>query len=61
MSIEALNCFLNDVVRFHELATGLKALSSHDQIIAFGKAKGLISPRVSGIPLLIRILSFSQT
>ena len=40
MSIEALNCFLNDVVRFHELATGLKALSSHDQIIAFGQSQG---------------------
>ena len=61
MSIEALTCFLNDVVRFHELATGLKALSSHDQIIAFGQAKVLISLKVSGIPFLIRILSSSQT
>ena len=42
MSIESLNCFLNDVVRFHELATGLKALSSHDQIIAFGQSQGFV-------------------
>ena len=40
MSTEALTCFLNDVVQFHELATGLKSLSSHDQIIAYGQVQG---------------------
>ena len=40
MSTEALTCFLNEVVKSHELATGLKALSSHDQIIAYGQGQG---------------------
>ena len=35
-----LKTFVDDVVRFHELATGLKSLTSHDQIVAYGQSKG---------------------
>ena len=31
------------------------------RLLLLGKAKVLISPKVSGIPFLVRILSFSQT
>ena len=40
MSIDALTSFLDDVVRFHEVATGLKVLSSHEQIVAYGQNQG---------------------
>ena len=40
MSSEELTRFVNEVVRSHELATGLKPLSSHQEIIAYGQHQG---------------------
>ena len=42
MSCQELQRFVEDVVRFHELATGLKPLKSHEQIIAFGQQSGYV-------------------
>ena len=36
----SLNQFVSEVVRLHELATGLKRLTSHKEIIAYGQSKG---------------------
>ncbi|BEV36089.1 Nif11-like leader peptide family natural product precursor [Synechococcus sp. M16CYN] len=35
-----LSSFVNSVVRFHELAKGLKSLKDHDEIIAYGQSHG---------------------
>ena len=42
MSCQELQRFVDDVVRFHELATGLKSLNSHEQIIALGQQSGYV-------------------
>ena len=42
MSCQELRRFVDDVVRFHELATGLKPLKSHEQIIALGQQSGYV-------------------
>ncbi len=42
MSCQELQRFVDDVVRFHELATGLKPLKSHEQIIALGQQSGYV-------------------
>ena len=36
----SLNQFVSEVVRLHELATGLKRLTSHKEIVAYGQSKG---------------------
>ena len=40
MHSEELTRFINEVIRSHELATGLKPLSSHQEIIAYGQHHG---------------------
>ena len=40
MAIQNINHFIRDVVRDHELASGLKPLMSHRQIISYGNNKG---------------------
>ena len=40
MHSEELTRFINEVIRSHELATGLKPLCSHQEIIAFGQHQG---------------------
>ena len=40
MAIQNINRFICDVVRFHELASGLKPLVSHPQIISYGNKQG---------------------
>ena len=40
MRSEELTRFVNEVIRSHELATGLKPLSSHQEIIAYGQHQG---------------------
>ena len=40
MHSEELTRFVNEVIRSHELATGLKPLSSHQEIIAYGQQQG---------------------
>ena len=40
MHSEELTRFVNEVIRSHELATGLKPLSSHQEIIAYGQHHG---------------------
>ena len=40
MHSEELTRFINEVIRSHELATGLKPLCSHQEIIAFGQYQG---------------------
>ena len=42
MSCQELPRFVDDVVRFHELATGLKPLKSHEQIISLGQQSGYV-------------------
>ena len=40
MAIQNINHFIRDVVRYHELASGLKPLVSHPQIISYGNNQG---------------------
>ena len=40
MHSEELTRFIHEVIRSHELATGLKPLSSHQEIIAYGQNQG---------------------
>lgn len=40
MSSQELTRFVDSVVRSHELATGLKPLTTHQQIIAYGQQQG---------------------
>ena len=40
MHSEELTRFVNEVICSHELATGLKPLSSHQEIIAYGQHQG---------------------
>ena len=40
MHSEELTRFIHEVIRSHELATGLKPLSSHQEIIAYGQHQG---------------------
>ena len=40
MHSEELTRFINEGIRSHELATGLKPLCSHQEIIAFGQHQG---------------------
>ena len=40
MSATELHRFVDEVVRSHELATGLKGLATHEQIIAYGQSQG---------------------
>ena len=40
MTPEELPRFVNEVIRSHELATGLKPLQSHQEIIAYAQSKG---------------------
>ena len=40
MSSQELRRFVYSVVRSHELATGLKPLTTHEQIIAYGLQQG---------------------
>lgn len=40
MHSEELTRFIHEVIRSHELATGLKPLSSHQEIIAYGQHEG---------------------
>ena len=42
MTAEELSRFVNEVVRSHELATGLKHLKSHNEIIAYAQSKGFV-------------------
>ena len=40
MTAEELSRFVNEVVRSHELATGLKPLVSHEEIVAYAQRQG---------------------
>ena len=40
MTAEELIRFVNEVVRSHELATGLKPLVSHEEIVAYAQSQG---------------------
>ena len=40
MESSSLDLFVAEVVRSHELATGLKILTSHAEIVAYGQSKG---------------------
>ena len=40
MNSEELTRFVDEVIRSHELATGLKPLASHQEIIAYGQSQG---------------------
>ena len=40
MHSEELAHFIKEVVRSHELATGLKPLRSHQEIVAYGQQQG---------------------
>ena len=42
MNSEELTRFVDEVVRSHELATGLKPLESHKEIIAYARSKGFV-------------------
>ena len=42
MNSVELTRFVDEVVRSHELATGLKPLKSHNEIIAYAQSKGFI-------------------
>ena len=40
MNSQELTRFVNEVIRSHELATGLKPLVSHQEIIAYAQSQG---------------------
>ena len=40
MNSPELTRFVNEVIRSHELATGLKTLVSHEQIVAYAQSQG---------------------
>ena len=40
MTAEELSRFVNEVIRSHELATGLKPLVSHEEIVAYAQSQG---------------------
>ena len=40
MNSQDLEYFVNEVIRSHELATGLKPLVSHQEIIAYAQSQG---------------------
>ena len=40
MTTEELSRFVNEVIRSHELATGLKPLVSHEEIVAYAQSQG---------------------
>mgnify|MGYP005671078271 CR=1 FL=1 len=40
MNSPELPRFVNEVIRSHELATGLKTLVSHEQIVAYAQSQG---------------------
>ena len=40
MTTEELSRFVNEVIRSHELATGLKPLVSHEEIVDYAQSQG---------------------